>query len=64
MSHFKNKEGLSLARLFALKDNKVSIIYVCQNIPEEVSTYFYALLDIAGIKAEGRLFFIQPENAS
>ena len=24
--------------------------------------YFYKLLEVAGINAEGRLFFIHPEN--
>ncbi|CAD8080698.1 unnamed protein product [Paramecium primaurelia] len=62
MSHFKNREGLQLTRLFALKDPNVSIIFVCAPLQEEIMAYFYKLLEVAGINAEGRLFFIHPEN--
>lgn len=33
-------------------------------MPEEILAYFYKLLEIAGINAEGRLHFIHPENCN
>ena len=64
MSQFKSREGLQLTRLFSLKDQNVQIIYVCTPLPEEILAYFYKLLEIAGINAEGRLHFVHPENCN
>lgn len=62
MSNFVSREGLQLNRLFALKDPRVTIIYVTNTLPEEVLAYYYKLLEIAGINFENRLHLIFPEN--
>ena len=60
---FSMKECLQLNRLIRLVDTNLEIIYIlpCQ-IPDEILTYYFSLLESIGIKnIENRLHLIIPE---
>ena len=60
---FSMKECLQLNRLIRLVDSNIEIIYIlpCQ-IPDEILTYYFSLLESIGVKnIENRLHLIIPE---
>ena len=60
---FSMKECLQLDRLIRLVDSNIEIIYIlpCQ-IPDEILTYYFSLLESIGVKnIENRLHLIIPE---
>ena len=60
---FSMKECLQLDRLIRLVDSNLEIIYIlpCQ-IPDEILTYYFSLLESIGVKnIENRLHLIIPE---
>ena len=57
------KEALQLSRLIKLKDDNIEIIYIIPfELPEEIISYYYSILEKLGIKnIEKRVTFLVPE---
>ena len=61
---YSMKENLQISRLIRLIDPKLKIIYIIPyNLPEEILSYYYSILENIGIKnLEKRVHFIVPES--
>ena len=59
------KKNLQLSRIFRLKNRNVTVIYVSSSeLPMDVISYYYRILDLLGIDYHGRLFFVKTEASN
>lgn len=63
MQNIEEKNNIQLTRVFRLKDPNVSLIVIA-NVDkiQEVMRCYEGILGQLGIKYDGRLFFLAPEN--